>query len=67
MLSFSPTPLAVEQGVGVVGFLDLLSLALGKNSNLTSNNIDDLWLQGIVVDDENYHAPKNIPYGLSHP
>ena len=41
--------------------------ALGRNFNLTSDNMDDLWCQVIAVDDDNGPAPEKIPYVFPNP
>ena len=54
-------PLLVEQRVCAVEILNLPCLASGHNLNLTSEEMADLWRQGIAVDDNNGPAPENIP------
>ena len=61
MLSLSFTYLVVKQRVGGVEFSYLPCLASGQNSNLTSDDMADLWQQGISVDNNNYPVPENIP------
>ena len=39
--------------------MDLTCLDLGGDSNITSNDMDDLWHQDIAVDGENHPAPEN--------
>ena len=51
----------VEQRVYDVEIWDLPCLASGHNLNLTSEEMADLWRQGIAVDDNNDPAPENIP------
>ena len=60
VLSVSQTSLLVEHRVGGIDFSDLPCLASGRNSNLTSNDMVDLWCQGIDVDGANKPDPKNI-------
>ena len=57
MLSVLPAPLVVQHRVCGVEFSDLPCLNSGQNSNLTSNDVADLWRQGISVDDDNEPAP----------
>ena len=52
----------LEQSVVDVDFSDLPCLASRRNSNLTSDDMSDHWLQGITVDDYNCPASENIPY-----
>ena len=66
VLSVSHTPLVVEHRVGGVDLLDLPCLALGKKSNLNSNDMADLWRQGISVNDDTDPDPGNIPYEVPH-
>ena len=57
----------VEKRVCAVKISDLPCLASGNNSNLTSENMADLWRQVISVDNdkdpdtENIPVPGNIP------
>ena len=60
MLTGSYKPFVVEHRVGGVDFLDLPSLDLGRNSNLTFDDMTDLRLQGIAVDDGNKPTHENI-------
>ena len=60
------TPLVVEQRIGSVEFSGLPCLALGRNSNLTSNYMADIQRQGISLDDDNEPDPDNIPYDVPH-
>ena len=46
-------------GVEISG---LPCLDSGHNSNLTSEDMYNLWLQGMSVNDKNEPAPKNIPF-----
>ena len=41
---------------------DLPCLASGRNSNLISNDMADIWRQGIYVEDENDPDPQKNPY-----
>ena len=50
MLLVSPTPFMVEQRVGGVEFFDSPCLALGQNPKLTSDDMADIWRQGIAID-----------------
>ena len=61
MLPVSELPLLVEQRVCGVEISDLPCLASGHNSNLTSEDMADLWRQGISVDDNNDPYPGKIP------
>ena len=51
----------VEHGVVSVKFLGLSCLALGRTSNLTSDDMADLQRQAVFVDGDNKPAPENIP------
>ena len=64
MLPDSPTPLVVEQMIGGVEFLDLLSFDLGRNSKLTCNDMAGLQRQGIAVDYDNEPSPENILFDV---
>ena len=57
----------VEHTVGGVEFLVLPCLALGRNSNLTSDDMDDLQRHGIYVGDNNYPAPEKISNEVPQP
>ena len=65
MLSVYQKYLVVEHGVDGVEFSDLPYLASGRNSNLTSDDMVDLWHQGITVDDVNDTSPENITYEVT--
>ena len=54
--------MVVEHRVGGVEFSNLLCLALGRNLNLTSNDMADLRRQCIAVDDDNEPYPEKISY-----
>ena len=56
------TPLVVEQRIGSVEFSGLPCLALGRNSNLTSNYMADIQRQGISLDDDNEPKVISSPY-----
>ena len=47
--------------------LYLPCLDSGQNLNLTSDDMADLRFQGIDVDNNYYHVPKNIPYEVPQP
>ena len=47
--------------MGGVEILDLPCLASGRNSNLTSDDMADIWHQWIAVKGNNNPAPENIP------
>ena len=61
VLPVSELTLLVEKMVWGVEISDSPCLASGHNSNLTSENMTDLWCQGIAVDGDNELAPENIP------
>ena len=66
VLSVSQTYLVTKHKVGGVEFLGLPSLASGQDSKLTSNDMEDLRHQGIIVGDENGPAPDNIIDQVPH-
>ena len=45
---------------------DLQCLALGINLNLTSDDMDDIWRQGIDVNNGNDPAPKKYYFPLKN-
>ena len=61
VLPVSELPFLVEQRVCDVEISDLPCLASGHNSNLTSEDMDDIQRQGIAVDDDNDPVRENIP------
>ena len=66
VLSFSPTPLVVEQRVGGVEFSDLTYLAAGKKSNLTYDVMAYLRRQDIAAYDNNNPSTKeNYGWGAT--
>ena len=54
----------VEHWISSADCLNLPILALGQNSNLTSNGMVYLRRQGVAVDDDNDAYPNSIPYYL---
>ena len=56
----SELPLLVERRVCGVGILDLPCLDSGHNLNLTSEDMDDLWRQGIAVENGNNLSPGKL-------
>ena len=61
MLSVLELPLFIEERVCGVEISDLLCLASGNNSNLTSEDMGNLLRNGIAADGDNDPAPQNIP------
>ena len=57
----------LDQRVGGVKFSDFPCLALGRNLNLTSDNMADIWRQVIAVDDEKDPDTKSITDEVPHP
>ena len=51
-----------EKRVYGVETSDLPCLDSGRNSNITFNDMYDLWQQGSAVDEENELDPQNITY-----
>ena len=47
--------------------MDLPCLDSGRNSNLTSNDMDDLRRQDIAVDGANEPYHENVPYKVPQP
>ena len=66
-MSVSLAPFVVEKRFGGVKFLDLPCLTSGRNSNLTSYDMADLWRQGIAADDDNKISTENIPDEVPQP
>ena len=58
VLSVSKSTFLVEQMVCGVEVLDLPCLDMGKNSKITSDDMADLWSEGISVDNNNNPAPE---------
>ena len=67
MLSVSELPLLVEQRVSGGEFSDVLCLDSGMNLDLASDDMTDLWRQGIAVNDDNYPVPENITDEVPQP
>ena len=61
VLPVSELPLLVEQRVCGVEISGLSCLASGHNLNLMSEDMADLWHQGIAVDNSSNPDPENIP------
>ena len=61
MMQVSQLSLVAYHRVSGIDALDLSSLDLVRNSNLTSDNMAYLRHQGITVDDDNNPEPENIP------
>ena len=67
MLPDSESPLLAERRVCGIEILGLPCLASGNNLNLTSEDMADIWSQGIAVNDNNDPYSKNIPVPVNIP